>query len=55
MNNNIMKSKQPEPLPITPPMGKIIQFPIKSIKPKQPSMGCLKAVIMDWDFKRWLL
>lgn len=55
MKAKIERARQPEPLPVIPPMGQLIQFPRKAAKQehKVPSMKCCKTDMMDWNFNRW--
>jgi len=47
-------SRQPEPIPVLPPSGKVIQFPIAKPETKIGNMSCCKAQMMDWNFTRGL-
>lgn len=46
------RTRQPEPIPVLPPMGKLLQFPITKQETKVGSISCCKAQMMEWNFTR---
>jgi hypothetical protein len=52
MRAKLERTRQPEPLPVVEPMGRVIQFPTAKPVIKVASMSCCKAQMMGWDFTR---